>query len=100
MKKTKMFFPANVFTGNTGYTAGEFNDVLETPGSVQRWLTRGCTIVEETVEEIVEEVVEVLPKIEEEKIVLPEVEDVKVEEDVKEVIVDKAKKNKRKKTSK
>lgn len=99
-----MFFPANVFTGNTGYIAGEFNDVLETPGSVQRWLTRGCTIVEETVEEvveeIVEEVVEVLPKIEEEKIVLPEVEDVKVEEEVKEVIVDKAKKNKRKKTSK
>lgn len=58
MKKTKMFFPANVNTGKTGYIAGQNNDVLETPGSVQRWLTRGCTIVEEKIEEPKKEIVE------------------------------------------
>lgn len=93
MKKTKMFFPANVNTGKTGYIAGEFNDVLETPGSVQRWLNRGCTIVEENIEEPKKEIEE--PK----KEIVEEIEE-KVENEVVEEVVEPKKAKPKKKAKK
>lgn len=89
MKKTKMFFPVNVNTGKTGYVAGVVNDVLETPGSVQRWLNRGCTIVKEEPkkEEIIEEPKEV-----------EKVEEKEENEVVEEVVVPKKTKKRTKKS--
>ena len=67
----KMFFPKDTNVGNTGFIAGQINEVEETSGSVQRWIIRGCTIVDE--KPIVDE---------EEKVVEDvKVEDVKVEDD-------------------
>ena len=44
----KMFFPENINVGSSGYIAGKVNEVVETPGSVDRWLNRGCNIVEDS----------------------------------------------------
>ena len=42
-----MFFPKGVNVKGTDFIAGEVNEVEETPGSIDRWLIRGCTIVED-----------------------------------------------------
>jgi hypothetical protein len=57
----KMFFPKGVRTEGTGYVAGQVNEVEETPGSVMRWLARGCTIVEEVEKKVEEKKVEESP---------------------------------------
>lgn len=56
----KMYFPKSVNVGTTGYLAGEINEVAETSGSINRWLIRGCTLVEDLpkVEEKIEEKIE------------------------------------------
>lgn len=57
----KLFFPKDVNVSNTGFIAGQVNDVEETPGSIQRWILRGCTVfedVEEALEELAKEVAE------------------------------------------
>jgi len=43
----KMFFPKFVNVKGTDFLAGEVNEVEETSGSINRWLIRGCTIVED-----------------------------------------------------
>jgi len=49
----RMFFPEHVNVRGTGFEADRINEVEETPGSINRWLIRGCTIVEDesTIEE-------------------------------------------------
>jgi len=63
-------------TDGITYEEGKVYDIEETPGSVDRWLKRGCTLVEEVKEE---------EKVKEEKVVdeVKEVEEAKEDKPVK-----------------
>ena len=76
----RMYFPPNVKVGKTGFIPGQINEVEETPGSVQRWLLRGCKIVED--EKVVQD------EVVEDRVVLKTDEDQKVQAEF-EIIVEK-----------
>ena len=39
-----MYFPIDVNVRGTEFKPGQINEVPETPGSIRRWESRGCTI--------------------------------------------------------
>ena len=99
-----MFFPRNLKDGSKIYEKGKVYEIADTPGSINRWIIRGCTIVEEEPkkeEKKVEPSVKIEPikiePIKEEPLVAPSVEE---KHETEEKLLGKVKKKVIKKSSK
>lgn len=67
----KMLFAKTYHVDGKTYNSGEIYPIEETPGSIDRWIRRGCKIIKEEIikEEVKEEIIkEIKEEIKEEEV--------------------------------